>query len=315
MLDRQKRSGFEGTLTPPRFMGRIAVGLCSDAVRPPPCSLASLFSPLKNSKGELHWRKAMTPDVTNQLTAGLLLLTLGSVLAILVVFVSLVVRCVRENREAGVPQSLTKATMGSSTRQTHPSAGFDSLCRWAAIKSSSLAAVQSALELHNPTPCAWSDGISKLSDQTLFISPPIHGWILLIGQGLPDPAEDVDECFRFVLKLSRTLGQVQFFSVNRAVNHHAWVRAGDGRVQRAYAWAGETLWNQGTITRAEIDLKLRCFAYAESAIASAYSNKEPHHLNAYKVNLLAARWSIDPNAVDENVLPGISGELIYSRQH
>ena len=24
MLDRQKRSGFEGTLTPPRFMGRIA---------------------------------------------------------------------------------------------------------------------------------------------------------------------------------------------------------------------------------------------------------------------------------------------------
>ena len=46
-------------------------------------------------------------------------------------------------------------------------------------------------------------------------------------------------------ELSRKIGQVQFFSVNRAVNHHAWVQAEAGVIQRAYAWAGRTFWNQG----------------------------------------------------------------------
>jgi hypothetical protein len=64
----------------------------------------------------------------------------------------------------------------------------------------------------------------------------------------------VDKCFRFVLDLSRKLGHVQYYSIHRAVNHHAWVQAEHGVVQRAYAWSGRTLWNQGRVTRAEIEL-------------------------------------------------------------
>ena len=96
--------------------------------------------------------------------------------------------------------------------------------RWVAIRSTNPQAVQTALGLHNPTPCSWMDGMARVSDQKLFISPPVNGWVLVVGSLLPEPSEDVDACFRFLQRLSRELGEVQFFSVNRAVGHHAWAR-------------------------------------------------------------------------------------------
>ena len=116
---------------------------------------------------------------------------------------------------------------------------------WLAIKSGSVQAVQSALSLHNPKPCSWAEGLSGDHEQSLFVSPPVAGWILVIGPALPDPAEDVDVCYRFLTDLSRKLGHVQFFHVHGVLNHHAWVHIHTGRVIRAYAWAGKTLWNQG----------------------------------------------------------------------
>ena len=59
---------------------------------------------------------------------------------------------------------------------------------WLAIKSGSVHAVQSALSLHNPKPCSWAEGLSGDHEQSLFVSPPVAGWILVIGPALPDPA-------------------------------------------------------------------------------------------------------------------------------
>src|SRR5262249_14206685 len=131
---------------------------------------------------------------------------------------------------------------------------------WLAIKSPSVRAVQSALGLHNPKPCSWVEGLA--ADEKLFIAPPVKGWVLVLGSGLPDPSEDVDACFRFVVELSRKLGHIQFFCTNRVLQHHAWVRAQRGKIVRAYAWAGRTLWHQGKPTSAEKDLGLKCFDYA-----------------------------------------------------
>src|SRR5579863_8855784 len=74
---------------------------------------------------------------------------------------------------------------------------------WLAIKNRSLLAVQSALALHNPKPCSWSEGLSRDGDRKVFVSPPVSGWILVIGSALPDPSDDVDACFRFLTELSR----------------------------------------------------------------------------------------------------------------
>jgi hypothetical protein len=129
---------------------------------------------------------------------------------------------------------------------------------------------------------------------------------------LPDPSDDIDRVFHFVMRLSASLGAVQFYSSNRAVNHHAWIRAENNRVYRAYAWAGETVWNEGEITAAERELGLRCFDYGEQPNIFPFSAREAHFANAEKVSLLAARWSIDPSMITQlgyNPHTGISGDF------
>ncbi len=180
---------------------------------------------------------------------------------------------------------------------------------WLAVRSRSLLAVQSALGLHNVKPCSWIEGL--VSDDKLFVAPPVKGWILVMGSGLPEPSEDVDACFRFVVEVSRKLGQVQLFSASRVLHHHAWVKADGGRVVRAYAWAGHTLWNQGAPTAAEKDLNLKCFGYTDTVERPCFGHPDLPAINVDKVPLLAARWSLDPARIDEHFLEtehGLAGE-------
>jgi hypothetical protein len=178
---------------------------------------------------------------------------------------------------------------------------------WLAVRSKNVHAVQLALGLNNAQPCTWLEGLA--GEEKLFIAPAVKGWVLIIGSGLPDPADDVDICFRFLTGLSHKLGQVQFFQANRALGHHAWVRVENGKVSRAYAWAGKTLWNQGTPSRAESELALKCFQYFESE--HTYEQSDTIANNVEKVSALAGRWSLDPATVDEHLFEhayGIAGE-------
>jgi hypothetical protein len=179
---------------------------------------------------------------------------------------------------------------------------------WLAVRSRNVHSVQLALGLHNVQPCTWSEGLS--GEEKLFVAPPVRGWVLIIGSGLPDPAEDVDACYRFVTNLSKKLGQVQFFVANRVLGHHAWVRADSGRITRGYAWAGRTIWNQGKDTRTEAEFGLKCYEYFEPP-DQTYGFSDVITANVEKVSQLAAHWSIDPATVDETNLEhvyGIAGE-------
>jgi hypothetical protein len=179
---------------------------------------------------------------------------------------------------------------------------------WLAVRSRNVHAVQIALGLNNVQPCTWLEGLA--GDEKLFIAPPVKGWVLIIGSGLPDPADDVDICFRFLVSLSQKLGQVQFFQASRALGHHAWVRVESGRIVRGYAWAGKTSWNQGLATRAESELGLKCFQYFESP-DETFEQSDVVAGNVEKVSSLAGRWSLDPATVDEHLFEhvyGIAGE-------
>jgi hypothetical protein len=192
---------------------------------------------------------------------------------------------------------------------------FEQPARWLVVKTKDPAAVQAALNLHHPMPCSWEEGLIEARDDKLFISPSISGWVLVVGSGLPGPFEDVDGCFRFLTGLSRKLGQVQFFSASRVVNQHAWVLMDGGRVFRAYAWAGETLWNQGPVTAAEKELELRCFEYASEQ--NFFLVKEELAGNSEKIGQLAARWSLDPAAVCTGswIGRGVVGAISQSKPH
>jgi len=176
---------------------------------------------------------------------------------------------------------------------------------WLAVRSVSPERVQAALGLSHFVPCSWSEGMT--GEHEFFISPRVNGWIVVTGLAIPTPDDDVDECFRFLAALSRKLGHVQFFFAEKFSHHHAWARMDHGCVTRAYAWAGETIWNQGTRTLPESELDLKCFDYGEDYFSSKVIEK-----NSEKIALLAARWSLDPAAIDErflNFANGIAGEL------
>ena len=189
---------------------------------------------------------------------------------------------------------------------------FDRPTRWMAVKCSNLQKVQNALGLHNATPCPLSEGFSRLGEHKLFISPPLKGWILVVGNSLPDVSDDVDKAFRFLMRVAGEVGSVQYFAANRVLNHHAWVRIENNRVYRAYAWAGETIWNQGERTAAEKELELKCYEYCDNPLPYPFTARDSHVANTEKVMQLAAKWSIDPMAVNNQNLRasfGIAGDL------
>lgn len=194
---------------------------------------------------------------------------------------------------------------------------FEAPSRWLAVHSQNPRAIQEALGLQHARDCTWSDAIGTPFEPRLFISPPVEGWILVMGCDLPDPADDIDECFKFLCALSHKLGEVQFYSRHRAVSHHGWARLSGGKVLRAYAWAGETLWNQGPITDAERELKLRCLAYQQSSNVLGLAERELLALNTERVVRLAARWSVDPTTIEGAALEskGIAGDLLHGRYH
>lgn len=243
------------------------------------------------------------------LIAALLLLVLGVALGVGVTCLLMVLHFMRKGRLVARPVALKRELL---PRQPHrPAPVYSHPNRWLAVRSGNPQLVQAALALNNPTPCSWEEGLSAAHEHKLFISPAIRGWVFVMGGNLPEPGDDVDKCFRFVMDLSRKLGHVQFFSVNRAVNHHAWVQAELGTVIRAYAWGGKTLWNQGTMTRAEADLSLKCFAYGDGEERVDFGRPDPAAVNTERLPLLAARWSIDPTSIDARMLKesqGIAGK-------
>lgn len=176
---------------------------------------------------------------------------------------------------------------------------------WLAIRSVSPERVQTALGLSHFSPCSWSDGLN--GEHEFFVSPRINGWVIVTGLAIPSPDDDVDECFRFLAFLSRKLGHVEYFFAESFSHHHAWARMDYGCVTRAYAWTGETVWNQGPTTLPENELELKCFDYGEDCPSSKIAER-----NCAKVAQLAARWSLDPASVDERLLnqtKGVAGEL------
>lgn len=176
---------------------------------------------------------------------------------------------------------------------------------WLAIRSRDMVAVQSALGLRNAAPCSWSEGLSAA--QKLFIAPPVNGWTLVFGSGLPEPGEDVDAAFRFMRELSRKLGRVQYFQADQWLQHHAWVWAEFGRIVRAYAWAGATVWNQGVKTTAETALGVKCFGYGELPTTDEWTVADYLVSNVDKVPQIARRWSLDPAEIDLRTLAGARG--------
>jgi hypothetical protein len=220
--------------------------------------------------------------------------------------------------------------------------GFGFKVLWFAIKASNPASVLDALEFGETTPANWASGVAAVyGSDWVFASPPVSGWVLIVGSSLPYPTVDTheDSGKRFDVLFSRLMQRfddVQFFGSHRVSDFVTWARAVKGKPMRIFAWSGgngEVLANVGEQTPEEAQLGLinltglspsdavdKIFKIvgeqqdeADALVASGLSRREAlarvrqngrgDFPGEIDVVELAALWSLDPSRLEEQDHP------------
>jgi hypothetical protein len=161
---------------------------------------------------------------------------------------------------------------------------------WLAIDTEDTPAVVEALGLHHVRRATWAEGLYRAT----FVAPPVLGWTLV--EGVRPEAGD-PRLLPFLEGLSKRFGEVQYFGTHRVVDYHAWAKAVDGRVVRAYGWLGErgeVLLDVGPKTTEEEELGFR-FVDRTTVGGDWEGLQMPDEEDVMRI---AGRWSINPQQID-----------------
>jgi hypothetical protein len=195
---------------------------------------------------------------------------------------------------------------------------FGYKCQWLAIKTEDTKAVADAVFLRNAQPATWQEGIQWAYGSKLFVSPPVDGWSLVVGNCLPDagrpdgPDWQPDRCTPLIVHLSKRFGEVQYFGTHRIAEYHAWMKACAGRILRACAYLGEqgvTIWNRGGLTPEENKLGFTSPRESSNAGEDTFTEIFP---DEDFVMQIAGKWSINPQTLEgygSNSTMGLVGDL------
>ncbi len=194
---------------------------------------------------------------------------------------------------------------------------FGHKCTWFAIKSVHTEELINTLKLSNVRPCNWQTGIERAYENSVFITPPINGWILACGRGLPhgDTREGIEFVKSILQKLSRVYGEAQFFCTHRVTEYHCWIKAIEGNIQRVYSYlgeAGENVLIEGEATDFEKGLHL-VDTFSDDAKEKYYFERDDITLpDEELVMKVAENWSVDPSTLESrnDITPalGLLGE-------
>ncbi|GGB68157.1 hypothetical protein GCM10007424_05200 [Flavobacterium suaedae] len=182
---------------------------------------------------------------------------------------------------------------------------------WFAVKSSNAEEVANSLHLKNVKPSGWKKGIDSAYKDKVYVSPPIDGWVLAVGWGLPsgDSKESITELKELANKLSKQFGEVQFFGTHRIVEYHCWVKSINGEIKRFYSYLGESGENLeiiGEPTEAESNYILIDTASEEAKQESYWEREDITYPDEELVMKIAEKWSINPTTLeDRNDIRGL----------
>ncbi len=163
---------------------------------------------------------------------------------------------------------------------------------WLCVKADSPEAVIKKLGLKDPMVSGWRFGFEH-SNNGLFVSPVLDGWVLVIGWGDDIITEDPSR----LDEVGAMFPVVQYFSSHRVVDYAAWVRYQDGVKIRAYGWCGdmgEVLVNEGDPTDEETELGFVNFLPDSEADWDKYDTPDED-----TVVMIAAAWGIDTLKLDK----------------
>jgi hypothetical protein len=182
---------------------------------------------------------------------------------------------------------------------------------WLALDTTETEAVAAALGLHQTRAATWLDGIDAALQGSVFVTPPLADWTLVVSRILFSPDQPETFVTPLLERLSEQFGDAQFFCTMRDIELHGWACARKGRLVRGYGWLGEkkqTLWNEGLPTREERDLGF-AFVNPQSALGSAWADDVPTVPDENCVTQLAFLWSVDPTILNEEFKEPVKGVL------
>lgn len=184
---------------------------------------------------------------------------------------------------------------------------------WMAIRSEDQARVLEKFQFGRAKRVSWMEGIQRAyRDEGAFISSPVSGWILVVDRGLMECEKTVYT--ERLIGLSSSFGEAQYFLNYRVSSCHGWVRARNGKIERAYVnGQGEIYWDEGPITQEELALDLAYSPRPAKANAGAESDDESELYFPSEDDVLeiAGKWSIDPQTLNEEIVKDPNGFFEY----
>jgi hypothetical protein len=176
--------------------------------------------------------------------------------------------------------------------------GFGYKNKWLAIKSTNNAEVAEFLNIQNIEIVNWEMGVNAGYGSKVFITPPLNGWVLVLGVDISDV--DAIETKELLESVSKTFGECQIFSTHRVSDYHFWALAKQGEIMRMYAIAGaELLVMYGEPTEVEQKYKLIDMFPDDGIDDSFWENENLTFPDEELVMEIAESWSINPTKIEE----------------
>lgn len=175
---------------------------------------------------------------------------------------------------------------------------FGYKCAWYAVASTDTDAVVNAIQLREEHRCSWTQGIEQAYDESVFVSPPVKGWVFIVGCCLFLPTEEPEPHVEpRLIQLSRTFGTALYFATYRVAGLTVWAKAVNGSLIRAHGSQDATFWNHGPLTVEEQRLGFPLFdPTSPAADSDGYCNREDFtYPNEDHVMDIAREWSVCPN--------------------
>jgi len=164
---------------------------------------------------------------------------------------------------------------------------------WLAIRNTTPQDIIQKLYLPDMQTINWDVAMDRIyeKDDPIIITPRIHTWCFVVGRYLYDLgsySDDLTKLKNRIVEFSNVFEEVQAFATHRVSEYHHWLRAKNGKVDRCFAYVGESgriLCNEGEITDEEKQFpwdKLETFQWFP---------KEQD------VMIIAGKWSINPTLI------------------
>lgn len=176
---------------------------------------------------------------------------------------------------------------------------------WFAVQAHGPAELANELRLVNPAPANWERGIYEAYAGRMFVTPPVANWVLAISSNILGQEHDWISPVRKTLEhLSFRFGEAQLYFTHRVVEMHVWARSRFGKLDRGYAYlgeSGETLWNEGPKSAEEVALGWRFFDEheADGYESDYWGRQDLVFPDESHVVQIAGAWSLNPTLLEQ----------------